>query len=74
MKPGSIWDNPEGIIRWLIESAKKDAVEMPFFPDRVVLMTVIKAVDNGEIEVPEDKKEAVAVAILQLKLDFGGKL
>jgi hypothetical protein len=53
-------------------AATTDVSEMPFFPDRVVWMTVIQAIENKEIEVPEDKKEAVASAILQLKLDFGG--
>ena len=72
MKPGGIWTDPGGIIRWLIMASKTDAAEMPSFPDKVVLMTVIQAIENKEIEVPEEHEEAVAKAILQFKLDFGG--
>jgi len=53
-------------------ASKTDAAEMPSFPDKVVLMTVIQAIENKEIEVPEEHEEAVAKAILQFKLDFGG--
>ncbi len=72
MKPCGIWTDPGGIIRWLILASKTDATKMPFFPDKVVLLTIIRAIEDKEIEVPEDKKEAVASAVLKFKLDFGG--
>jgi hypothetical protein len=74
---GGIWSNDDdnrALIRWLLGVAEKGIMDMPFFPDITVLRAIVHAIENRQIVIPEEHKEAVAKAILQIKLDFEGQL
>ena len=66
------WPNRRGLITWFLEAARR-GTDLPLFPDAVVLQTVMEAIEKGGITIPKRKKEAVAGALLKLKLDMAEK-
>jgi hypothetical protein len=65
-----MWRNVRYLIRWFLEAAER-GTDQPEFPDITILMTVMAAIESGSILIPKRHREAVARAILKLKLDWG---
>ena len=63
------WPSKRGVITWFLEAAQR-GTDIPLFPDTAVLKTVVAAIEKGGIPIPKRKREAVAAALLQLKLDM----
>jgi len=66
------WPNKRGVIRWFLQAAER-GTDLPLFPDTAVLQTVMEAIAKGGISIPRRKKEAVAAALLKLRLDMAEK-
>jgi len=66
------WPNKRGVIRWFLQAAER-GTDLPLFPDTAFLKTVMAAIEKGGISIPKRKKEAVAAALLKLRLDMAEK-
>jgi len=66
------WPNKRGVIRLFLQAAER-GTDLPLFPDTAVLQTVMEAIAKGGISIPRRKKEAVAAALLKLRLDMAEK-